>query len=45
MSPFDSGMRKRLRVVIADGERHLFVVGGLDAVVAELKKAVAAAQR
>lgn len=44
MNPFDGGMRKRLRVVPADGQSHLFVVGGLAGVVSELQGAVAAAK-
>jgi hypothetical protein len=42
---FDGGLRSRLRVVLADGQRHLFVVNGVRKVVAELQGAVDAARR
>lgn len=38
------GLRKRLRVVTADGQRHLFLVTGLASAVADLRAAVAAAR-
>jgi hypothetical protein len=43
--PFDGGMRTRLRVVLASGERHLFVVNGIEAVIHHLQAAVDAARR
>jgi hypothetical protein len=43
--PFDGGMRTRLRVVLASGERHLFVVNGLPALIAQLQAEVEAARR
>lgn len=42
---FDGGLRSRLRVVLADGQRHLFVVNGVKGVVAELRGAIDAARR
>ena len=44
-NPFDGGLRTRLRVVLADGQRHLFVVSGLKGVIAALSEAVDAARR
>jgi hypothetical protein len=44
-SPFDGGMRTRLRVVLASGERHLFVLNGLEAVIHHLQAAVDEARR
>ena len=43
--PFDGGMRTRLRIVLASGERHLFVVNGLEQVVQHLRAAVDAARQ
>jgi hypothetical protein len=43
--PFDGGMRTRLRVVLASGERHLFVVNGLDELIHRLRAAVDEAGR
>ena len=39
-NPFDGGLRRRLRVVVADGQRHLFVVNGVKGVLAELRGAI-----
>ncbi len=41
-NPFDGSLRKRLRIVTADGQRQLFVVNGLDEAVQRLQAAVAA---
>jgi hypothetical protein len=38
-NPFDGGLRTRLRVVTRDGKTHLFVVNGLDAVIAKIRPA------
>jgi hypothetical protein len=38
-------MRTRLRVVLASGERHLFVVNGLPALIAQVQAEVEAARR
>jgi hypothetical protein len=43
--PFDGGMRTRLRVVLASGERHLFVVNGLEELIHRLRAAVDEAGR
>jgi hypothetical protein len=43
--PFDGGMRTRLRVVLADGERHLFVLNGLQEVIAHLQADIDEARR
>lgn len=37
---FDGGLHSRLRVVLADGQRHLFVVNGVKRVVVELRDAI-----
>lgn len=35
--PFNGGLRKRLRIVTTDGAEHLFVVNGLDGVIAKIQ--------
>jgi len=37
-NPFDGGLRTRLRIVTHDGAEHLFVVNGLDDVIATLQQ-------
>ena len=37
---FSGGLRARLRIETSDGSKHLFVVNGLDSVIAQIKQKV-----